>query len=119
MMLAIALESMVKLVALVAVGIFAISWFSSRDLHLVEATRSLLVEHRPVGFIGQTLLAFAAIICLPRQFHVAVVECVEVADIRRARWMFGTYLAVISLMVLPIASAGVALFNGDPDVAPD
>jgi len=119
MMLAIALESMVKLVALVAVGIFAISWFSSRDLHLVEATRSLMVEHRPVGFIGQTLLAFAAIICLPRQFHVAVVECVEVADIRRARWMFGTYLAVISLMVLPIASAGVALFNGDPDVAPD
>ncbi|GAA3913811.1 hybrid sensor histidine kinase/response regulator [Luteimonas lutimaris] len=119
MMLAIALESMVKLVALVAVGIFAIGWFSSRDLHLVEATRTLLVEQRPVGFIGQTLLAFAAIICLPRQFHVAVVECVDVADIRRARWMFGTYLALISLMVLPIASAGVALFNADPGIAPD
>ncbi|MDN5781182.1 MAG: hybrid sensor histidine kinase/response regulator, partial [Luteimonas sp.] len=119
MMLAIALESMVKLVALIAVGIFAIGWFSSRDLHLVEATRALLVTQRPVGFIGQTLLAFAAIICLPRQFHVAVVECVEVADIRRARWMFGTYLAVVSLMVLPIASAGVALFNGDPGIAPD
>ncbi|MFC3716047.1 NahK/ErcS family hybrid sensor histidine kinase/response regulator [Luteimonas soli] len=119
MMLAIALESMVKLVALIAVGIFAIGWFAGRDLQLADATRALLVDHRPVGFIGQTLLAFTAILCLPRQFHVAVVECVEVADIRRARWMFGTYLAVISLMVLPIASAGVSLFNGDPGIAPD
>jgi len=119
MMLAIALESLVKLIALVAVGIFAISWFAARDLHLVEATHALLVDKKPVGFIGQTLLAFTAIICLPRQFHVAVVECVEVADIRRARWMFGAYLVVISLMVLPIASAGVALFGNDTSVAAD
>jgi Na+/proline symporter/signal transduction histidine kinase len=119
MMLAIALESMVKLLALVAVGVFALGWFSTRGLHVAEATRALLLDHHPTGFIAQTLLAFAAIICLPRQFHVAVVECVEVADIRRARWMFGTYLAVVSLMVLPIASAGLARFAGDGAVAPD
>ena len=119
MMLAIALESMVKLLGLVAVGVFAIGWFAGRGLHIAEATQALLAQHRPVGFISQTLLAFAALICLPRQFHVAVVECVEVADIRRARWMFGTYLVLITLMVLPIASAGATLFAGDASVAPD
>src|SRR3546814_2904935 len=88
-------------------------------MQLAQATRALLDEHRPVGFISQTMHAFTAILCQPRQFHVAVVECVEVADIRRARWMFGTYLALISLMVLPITSAGLALFEGDASVAPD
>src|SRR5690606_12320519 len=103
MMLAIALESMVKLVALVAVGVFAMVWFGDHDLPLGEATATLIREAPPVGFVGQTLLAFTAILCLPRQFHVAVVECMDVRDIRRARWMFGSYLALVSLAVLPIA----------------
>lgn len=116
MMLAIALESMVKLVALVFVGAFAVLWFSGRGLPLAEATATLLSQVPPVGFIGQTLLAFTAIICLPRQFHVAVVECMDVGDIRRARWMFGGYLALVSLAVLPIAAAGLAMAGGaSPD----
>jgi Na+/proline symporter/signal transduction histidine kinase/CheY-like chemotaxis protein len=119
MMLAVALESLVKLVALVAVGVFATGWLSARELPLAEATRSLVQNAPPVGFVGQTLLAFAAIICLPRQFHVAVVECGDVADIRKARWMFGSYLVVVSLMVLPIAAAGVALFGRGSGVAAD
>src|SRR3546814_7004212 len=65
MMLAIALESMVKLVALIAVGVFAIGWFAERDLQLAQATRALLVDQRPVGFISQTLLALHALLCLP------------------------------------------------------
>ena len=109
MMLAIALESMVKLLALVFVGVFALIWFSDRELPVAEATSALLSQAAPVGFIGQTLLAFTAIICLPRQFHVAVVECMDVADIRRARWMFGSYLMLVSLAVLPIVSAGLAM----------
>ncbi|MGY0612659.1 MULTISPECIES: hybrid sensor histidine kinase/response regulator [unclassified Luteimonas] len=116
MMLAIALESMVKLVALLFVGVFAVFWFSGSELQLADATRTLLAEAPPVGFIGQTLLAFTAIICLPRQFHVAVVECMDVADIRRARWMFGSYLALVSLAVLPITAAGLAMY-GDGSVA--
>ncbi|MET0327523.1 MAG: PAS domain-containing hybrid sensor histidine kinase/response regulator [Luteimonas sp.] len=119
MMLAVALESLVKLVALVAVGVFAIAWFDSHDLKLVEATRALVENAPPSSFVAQCLLAFAAIICLPRQFHVAIVECGDVRDIRRARWLFGGYLVVICLMVLPIASAGVALFGRSGPVAPD
>ncbi|NZA26813.1 hybrid sensor histidine kinase/response regulator [Luteimonas sp. SJ-92] len=117
MMLAIALESLVKLMALVAVGLFAVFWFGDHELDLVPATRELLSNAPPVGFVGQTLLAFTAIVCLPRQFHVAVVECIDVADIRRARWMFGAYLVLICLMVLPIASAGIALFGDGAAIA--
>lgn len=119
LMLAVAFESLVKLVALILVGLFAMNWFSINDLNVVEATRSLIETTPPVGFLSQTLLAFAAIICLPRQFHVAIVECGDVADIRRARWMFGAYLVIISVMVLPIASAGVTLFGRDGSVAAD
>ncbi|MEN1927044.1 PAS domain-containing hybrid sensor histidine kinase/response regulator [Luteimonas sp. MJ293] len=119
MMLAIALESLVKLVALVAVGIFAVFWFDGSELALADASRELLANTPSVGFAGQMLLAFTAIICLPRQFHVAVVECVDVRDIRRARWLFGGYLVLISLMVLPIAAAGATLFAGDGSVLAD
>lgn len=119
MMLAVALESLVKLVALVAVGVFAVAWLGRNELPLMEATRALVAHAPPSSFAAQCLLAFAAIICLPRQFHVAVVECGDVRDIRRARWLFGGYLVVICLAVLPIASAGVALFGREGPVAPD
>ena len=119
MMLAVALESLVKLVALVAVGLFAMDWLATRQLPLVEATRALVDTAPPIGFAVQTLLAFTAIVCLPRQFHVAVVECGNVADIRKARWLFGAYLILVSLMVLPIAAAGVAHFGRSGPVAAD
>ncbi len=119
LMLAIALESLVKLVALVAIGLFAMLWLDDRNIPLVPATQALMERAPPVGFVAQTLLAFAAIICLPRQFHVGVVECADVSDIRRARWLFGGYLLLISAMVLPIAVAGVSLFGGSGNVTAD
>ncbi|GHH53868.1 hybrid sensor histidine kinase/response regulator [[Pseudomonas] boreopolis] len=119
MMLAIALESVVKLAAMLAVGLFAWMWLGDHQLHIVDSARTLF-DHTPsVGFISQTVLSFFAIICLPRQFHVAVVECSDVGDIRRARWLFGIYLVLISAMVVPIASAGIALFGGDSQVVDD
>ncbi len=112
MMLAIALESMVKLLAIVAVGVFAWVWLGGRGTDVVASARTLFEGMPPVGFVSQTLLSFLALICLPRQFHVAVVECGDVGDVRRARWLFGGYLLVISLMVVPIAVAGAALLGG-------
>ncbi|HBK45577.1 MAG TPA: hybrid sensor histidine kinase/response regulator [Xanthomonadaceae bacterium] len=111
MMLAIALESVIKLVAMLAVGLFAWLWLGQQQLHIVDSARTLF-EHTPsVGFFSQTVLSFLAIVCLPRQFHVAVVECSDIGDIRRARWLFGGYLVLISAMVVPIAAAGVAVFG--------
>jgi len=115
MILAVALESLVKLVAFVAVGVFALGHLpGSEDLlsRLQAATRDFVAPGIPQGFMAQTLLAFAAIVCLPRQFHVAVVECGDVADVRSARWLFSGYLAVICLFVLPITAAGQFVLSG-------
>lgn len=115
MVLAVALESLIKLLAFLAVAAFAL-------LHLpgsggtaarsLQAAQAVAGQGMPAGFVAQTLLAFAAIVCLPRQFHVAVVECQDPADIRAARWLFGGYLVLFSLGVLPISLAGQALLAG-------
>ena len=111
MMLAIALESLVKLFALVALGVFAWIWLSDRTTTVVASMQSLFLRMPPANFVSQTVLAFLAVICLPRQFHVAVVECGDPRDVRRARWLFTAYLAVVSVVVLPIATAGITLLG--------
>lgn len=112
MMLAVALESLVKLLVFVAIGVFAVTRLpGNADLvtRAVGSLRTFAGADLPRGFVAQTLLAFTAIICLPRQFQVAVVECEEPGDVRRARWLFTAYLLLICLMVPPITLAGRAL----------
>jgi PAS domain S-box-containing protein len=119
MVLAIAFESIVKLVAFVAVGAYAV--YVLRDgfldayagaMALPQVGDTLDDPKWRSGFIAQTILASAAIICLPRQFHVAVVESAAMADVRMARWLFPAYLALISLFVIPIAAVGLQVFAG-------
>jgi signal transduction histidine kinase/ActR/RegA family two-component response regulator len=119
LVLAVAVESLVKLVAFVAVGLFAAASFGDVGA-LAEGIRAL-----PSGqggfaaFLTQTLIALTAIFCLPRQFQVGVVECAEPADLRHARWMFPAYLMVISALVLPIAALGLREAAGtgvNPDI---
>lgn len=118
LMLAVAAESVVKLVAFVAVGLFAVIALGGAT-ELYEAVRALPAQDdRFTGFVTQTLIATTAIFCLPRQFQVGVVECAEPADLAKARWMFPAYLLVFSLFVLPIAALGLrdgasALVNPD------
>ncbi len=59
----------------------------------------------------QTLLAMIAIVLLPRQFHVTVVENAHAGDIRRAAWLFPLYLIAINIFVVPIAIAGLMMFK--------
>ncbi|HUO95873.1 MAG TPA: PAS domain-containing hybrid sensor histidine kinase/response regulator [Steroidobacteraceae bacterium] len=117
LMLAIAFESLVKLCAFVAVGVYA--WRSLGPAPRGIA-QSLAAVHGSVdaNFVATTLLAAAAVVCLPRQFQVAVVECAEPADLRRARWLFPLYVALFSVCVMPIAALGVAsglAEHGHPD----
>lgn len=115
MVLAVALESLVKLLAFVAIGVFALLHLPGEGhlgARVADAARVVTAPGLPTGFIAQTLIAFTAIICLPRQFHVAVVECQDPADIRPARWLFGGYLVVFSLFVVPITLAGQSLLAG-------
>jgi Na+/proline symporter/signal transduction histidine kinase len=117
LMLAIATESIVKLFAFLAVGIFVTFWMFGGPGALFEAARqssqtaSLFAREPPFDtLIATTLLSFVAIILLPRQFHVAVVENNNEAEIKRAAWMFPIYLLLINLFVVPIALAGMLTF---------
>ncbi len=125
LMWAIAFESLVKLLAFIAIGLFAI--FSVFDgLDSVAQTMREHGEYQqlftpwrlPEGFGIQLVLAMVAILCLPRQFHVAIVEFRDTADLRVARWIFPAYLFVFAALVVPIALAGLTQFSGQ-DVNPD
>ncbi len=116
MMLAIALESLVKLLAFAAVGLYAL-WLllapsAAGVLPAVSDSLPLQRMEWPAAFLAQTLLAFCAMVCLPRQFQVGVVECEDASDIRRARWWFPIYLLIFSALVPPIALAAWPLLQG-------
>jgi len=122
LMLAIAGESMVKLVAFLAVGIFVtfIMFDGPVALFREALTRPdtaavLTGDLRPSTFAVMTLLSFGAIILLPRQFHVTVVENHSEGEIQRAAWMFPVYLVLINLFVVPIAIAGLLTFGSARD----
>ena len=121
MVLAVALESLVKLLAFIAIGVFAMLHLPGSGgmaARALQAAASVGAQGIPGSFVAQTVIAFAAIICLPRQFHVAVVECQDAGDLRSARWLFGSYLVLVSLFVLPITLAGTHLLAGNA-VSPD
>jgi len=117
LMLAIATESIVKLVAFLAVGIFVTFVMFHGPLALFTRaldqanTAAVLTRVPPLTSFGaMTVLSLFAIVLLPRQFHVAVVENHSEAEIRRAAWLFPLYLVLINLFVLPIAMAGLLTF---------
>jgi len=117
LMLAVAAESIVKLVAFLAVGIFVTFWMFDGPLALVSeamqrpSTATIFSrEPRFDTLIAMTLLSFVAFIMLPRQFHVAVVENNNENEIKRAVWLYPVYLVLINLFVVPIALAGLLTF---------
>ena len=108
MVLAIAAESVVKFVALLCVAIFALTQLDGVAPLLETARRMPEGVDHSISFVTQTLLSLTAIFCLPRQFQIGVVECADVGDVRHARWWFSIYLALISVVVVPIAAAAIA-----------
>jgi signal transduction histidine kinase len=63
-----------------------------------------------VSFAWLTVLSMGAILFLPRQFQVAVVENVDERHLRAATWLFPAYLLAINVFVLPIALGGLLHF---------
>lgn len=118
LMMAIAMESVIKLVAFLCVGVF-VTWFlfdGVEDLYTkaIEHDRinTMLANGVDAGnFIILTLLSFTVFLLLPRQFHVAVVENNSLKELERARWLFPAYLVAINLFVVPIAVAGILSFG--------
>jgi len=118
MVAAIAFESIVKLVALTAVGLFV-------TFGLYRGFSDVMQQAQAAGLLQSMLnassvsdqnwfsfsfLAAMAVILLPRQFQVAVVENSSERHISRAIWLFPLYLLLINIFVLPIALAGQLAF---------
>lgn len=123
MIVAIAFESVVKLLAFLAVGLFVtfglfdgFADLFGQALQRADLAKLMSFDSAGTNWITLTLLAMLAIICLPRQFQVTVVENVDEGHLTKAMWMFPLYLLLINIFVLPIAFGGLLWFpNGDID----
>ncbi|MBT9385524.1 sodium:solute symporter [Pseudooceanicola sp. CBS1P-1] len=120
--IAIAVEAVVKLCALLAVGIFTV-WGIGGGL---EETLARIDAHAALGqwqmdngrWSGLIFLSAAALLCLPRMFQVLVVENEDERHLRTASWAFPAYMIAMSLFVMPIAVAGLTLLpeGSNPDM---
>ena len=118
---AVALEAIVKLIALLAVGIFVV-WGLSGGL----ASTMARINASQIGtwqvdggrWATITFLAAAAFVCLPRMFQVMVVENEDERHLQIAAWAFPLYLLLMSLFVVPIAAVGLELMpaGSNPDL---
>ncbi len=125
LVLAIAFESVVKLVAFLAVGIFITYnvYDGFGDVFARAAAdpelRQLFTMQESYGtWVGLTFISMIAIILLPRQFQMTVVENVNEHHIHKAMWLFPLYLLIINIFVLPITFGGLLHFpagTADPD----
>lgn len=127
MVAAIAFESIVKLIAFLAVGIFVTYGLYNGFGDLFQqafdnpnTTKRLFLGETtsPSEWFWLGVLSMFAIILLPRQFHISVVENSDLNHVYKAMWVFPLYLLIINIFVLPIAMAGVLQFQG-LDIRPD
>ena len=119
---AIALEAVVKLVALLAVGIFATfgvaDGFSAIFADLPDEAISGANGIFGPRWVTLTFLSATAIICLPRQFQVTVVENIEERHLATASWLFPLYLLGMTVFIMPIALVGQQVMpaGSNPDL---
>jgi Na+/proline symporter/signal transduction histidine kinase/ActR/RegA family two-component response regulator len=117
LIMAISVESIVKLVAFLMVGFYVTFIMFDGYGAIVEQLNqqgiSTSLVERTSGFgsyITLILLSSCAALLLPRQFHMTVVENRSIDDVKRAAWLFPLYLILINIFVIPIALAGLAVF---------
>ena len=118
---AIAFESVIKLLAFIAVGLFVTFWvydgfaeIFSRAAETPELYPLLTLSGSEGGYAtwgSLMFLSMAAILFLPRQFQVAVVENVNESHLKKAIWLFPLYLLAINIFVLPITFGGLLHFS--------
>ena len=119
---AIAFEAVVKLAALLAVGFFVV-WagggfetiFANAEAKGIDIYSSDIFGDR---WVAMNVLSIAAILCLPRQFQITVVENSDESHLRTASWAFPAYLLLMSLFTLPIALFGLTSMpaGSNPDM---
>ncbi len=118
---AVALEAVVKLFALLAVGMFVVWELGggiSPMMQRIDASEIGTWQVHPGRWATITFLSAAAFVCLPRMFQVMVVENDDERHLRTAAWAFPLYLLLMSLFVVPIAVVGLDLMpaGANPDL---
>ncbi|MEM6793000.1 MAG: sensor histidine kinase [Acidobacteriota bacterium] len=113
LVLAVAFESVIKLVAFLAVGLYVTYGLFGGPGELfaqaaatAELAPLLIFDGAWDAWSSTLLISMLAFFFLPRQFQVSVVENVEESHLQRAAWLFPLYLFAINLFVLPVALAG-------------
>jgi len=119
--MAIAVEAVVKLFALIAVGVFVVWGIAGGVGGVLERIDASPISDWQVTnarWVGLTFLSAAAFLCLPRMFQVLVVENADERHLATASWAFPLYLLAMSLFVLPIAVIGLELLpaGSNPDL---
>lgn len=107
LILAMAFESLFKLAAMLALGLFV--WFGLPDLPDVAPVQA--PASTTYGFLPLVALGVLAMFTLPHQVHVGVVECRDERHVRTARWLFPLYMVLMAAPLLPLARAGGAMFG--------
>jgi Na+/proline symporter/nitrogen-specific signal transduction histidine kinase len=120
MVAAIAFECVVKLIAFLSIGIFITYSLYGGFGDLFAKVRAapefrglMIMEDRSGAYIDWGIyifLSMTAVVFLPRQFHVAVVENVNEDHLNKAIWLFPLYLLAINIFVLPVALGGLLQF---------
>ena len=118
---AIAVEAVVKLVALLAVGIFVVWGVAGGPAEVARVIDASPIAEWRINsgrWATLTILSAAAFLTLPRMFQVLVVENVEESQLATASWAFPLYLFLMSLFVVPIAAVGLSLApeGANPDL---
>ncbi|QGX61368.1 sodium:solute symporter family transporter [Alteromonas mediterranea] len=116
LLLTIAFESIIKLVALWAVGIFVCFFLFDGALDLISKAASndsardvIYADSAPWVYLSHVALGVCSMFVLPRQFHMNFVEQNGEGELRTARWLFPLYLFGMTLFIIPIALAGKML----------
>ena len=122
---AIAFESIIKLAAFLMVGVFVTYGLFDGFLDVFEKIKG--TEYGNLLFLGAgtsvsyqewsalLFLSMMAILFLPRQFHVAVVENSDISHVSKAMWLFPLYLFLINIFVMPVAFGGLLLGGSQAD----
>ncbi|OUS24708.1 hybrid sensor histidine kinase/response regulator [Thalassotalea sp. 42_200_T64] len=120
-MMAIAFESIIKLVAFLSIGLFVSFYLFDSPLTIWSlATENTGAEHnftlsKFVSMLGLLVIAMSAFLCFPRQFQVMVVELKEQAHTKLSRWLFPGYVAIFALFAIPIGLSGRLLYGSSLD----
>jgi PAS domain S-box-containing protein len=112
LVLAMGFESLFKLVAMLALGAFAVWGIGGGPTELAARAAALPTPAPGGGFLALVLLGALAMFTLPHQFHIGFVELRDDAHLRAARWLFPLYLLLIAAPILPLAWAGQLAIGG-------